>query len=186
MAAHDRNFIIKTSRSGSVYQVDLFERVQGNEVQIPPATPIKFDKHGNNHKKTDYYRLKFTIQNGPSCDLRFLGDPANVMWVHQDATQCPTAFCEVPDALWTDNVKPNSLSLINADLREEELRFTINLVDRSVQNPTPSDYVPLDPIVSNGNKGSPDDETFAFSTSSLLIGFGAGVAACLVGSALVN
>lgn len=186
MAAHDRNFIIKASRNGGGYQVGLFERVQGNDVHIPPTTPIRFDKTGNGHKKTDYYRLKFTIQNGPNCDLRFLDDLANVMWVHQGATQCPTAFCEVPDALWTDDIKPNSLRLINADLRQEELRFTINLVDRSIQNPTPNDYVPLDPIVSNGNKGSPDGETYAFSTSSLLIGFGAGVAACLVGSALIN
>lgn len=174
MAGHERNFIIKVTNSGTSCVPNLFERKNGQEIPISSTTPIRFDKSGGK-KKTDFHKLKFTIQNGPGCDLVFLQDKTNVMWAHEDINDCPDSFCEMPDTFWTDKVEQNLLHLINMDLKPGSLRFTINLVDRSVSTPTPADYVPLDPIVTNGNGGNAESFASAFLATILtggLVGLG--------------
>lgn len=167
MSHKERKFrILVQEKQGGGYTLTLDE---GGHT-IPEDVPIVFDKPRDGMKKTDYYQLKFTIENGPNCDLEFLNDLDDVMWVHNDPAICPNTRCHMKNTFWTNNVNPKNLKLINMDLKQETLRFTINLVERGTTAP----YIPLDPIVTNGNQGDPDAPLVEYSASSMVVGAATG------------
>jgi hypothetical protein len=134
-------------------------------------------------KKVDHYRLKFEIEDFSSSKLRFIPDSKNVMWV-QNGTSCPTAPCSLPSVFWTDDLDKDGewIEIINMDLVKEDFWFTLNLCDKTITNPTPADYVPLDPGGGNQNEGSAGSDFQSYA----LAGTAAGAAAAMAAAALLS
>jgi hypothetical protein len=118
--------------------------------------PIEFDKKNDKMKKVDHYRIRFELDKPSKTDLRFIQDMDNVMWVHGDVTKCPDSPCHMPAVIWVDEIDDDGewIDVINMNLVAQQFRFTLNLADKNISNPTPADYVPLDPIGDNKNRGS--------------------------------
>ncbi len=137
-------------------------------VVLDPGYKLVFDKGPNGAKlrKSDHHRIKFEIKDFNSQDLKFIQDEDNVMWV-QSGNQCPRSPCSMPSVFWVDWIHPQgkSIEVINMNIVKENFAFTLNLVKKSVQTPTSSDYVPLDPGGTNQNNGGPGS---GFTTSAFL------------------
>jgi hypothetical protein len=136
--------------------------------------PLVFNKAINNMKKVDHYRIRFELDNPNKTNLRFIQDMANVMWVHGDIAQCPSSPCAMPGVIWVDEIDSDGewIDVINMDLVAEKFRFTLNLADKSIQNPSPADYVPLDPIGENQNRGSLGSDRMMLADLTVSIGVG--------------
>lgn len=146
-----RNYTIKVTKSGSNYSAELFE---GGK-HIGATQQLDFNKNNDGMKKTEHYQLNFKIDGSalPQGErVTFVSDDDDVMWVWTDTSACPPNRQHMKDVFWVDKNKLTDLRLINMDLKQEMLRFQINMVT----NGTPPVPVPLDPIVNNGNNGAPE------------------------------
>lgn len=179
MANDTRDYTIKVTKPGTDYVVELYD----GSKHIGQSDPLVFNKTADGLKKTAHYKLNFKIDDSSlsSADkVRFAPADSDVMWVSTDTSQCPPSACHMDDTFWVDkNNNGQDLRLINMDLKKEDLRFKINLVKR--QNHS-GGFIELDPIITNGNSGSPE----GFSEAYLLIGAVAGGIAALGTLALTN
>jgi hypothetical protein len=133
---------------------------------IPPNVLLIFNKNTDNMRKVDHYRLRFDIKGFGDSRLRFVPDIQNVLWAHRGSA-CPTEQCAMPGVFWVDDMDGDGewIDIINMDMDAEEFWFTLNLVDKN--NPTSTNYVPLDPGGGNQNGGSSGS---GFSFGSLFSG----------------
>jgi hypothetical protein len=176
MGYKKRTYEIEEIMTGNPPKRELVLSRKGNV--IDPNVPIIFNKDDDKIKKVDHYRIRFDIKNFSNSRLRFVPNAKDVFWVNQGNT-CPTSFCELPGVIWVDEVDPAGewIDVVNMDMKVEEFRFTLNFVDKSISSPTPADYVPLDPIGGNQNRGE-RGSGFSFPLApTLAIGFAAGLAA---------
>lgn len=180
MANNDRKYVIKVTKPGQDYETELLEN------GAPKTGELEFYKNNNGLKKTDHYKLEFTIDDRTVADgdkVMFAPSNDHVLAVHTDLTQCPPVGSQMPYTLWVDKNQRDRLRLINMDLKPEKLRFKINMV--KVSDPTSQTFIPLDPIINNGNRGG-EEPFVSFAYAPLLTGAIVGVtAALLANSALV-
>lgn len=171
-----RTYEIKVVLTGSPLKPEPV-LLEDNRV-IPPGEKIIFNKNTDKMKKVDHYRLRFIIKDFSASKLRFVPSRADVMWVHT-GTSCPTSPCEMPNVFWVDDVDKDGewIDVINMDLVVEDFWFTLNFVDKSIANPTPADYVPLDPGGGNQNNGSSGSGTRFDYFTTIALGIGAGLVA---------
>ena len=59
----------------------------------------------------------------------------------------------------------------------EDFWFTLNFVDKSIASPTQADYVPLDPGGGNQNNGAPGSDFQSNYSTTIALGFTAGLVA---------
>ena len=146
---------------------------------IGSTDQIVFDKAANGLKKTDHYELIFDLDNYHKTHLRFVENLDDVFWVHSDLTNCPTSQCSMPGVIWADSVYDyrRSLKVINMDMIPEKFRFRLNLVDPDIVDPTPADYVMIDPIGDNQNRGSLGTRTEMSVMTTIGVGLAAFAAA---------
>lgn len=143
---------------------------------IPPTEKIIFNKNTDHMKKIDHYRIRFDIKDFGNSRLRFVPTKADAMWVHT-GNSCPTSPCAMPNVFWVDDLDKDGewIDVINMDLVVEDFWFTLNFVDKSIVNPTQSDYVPLDPGGGNQNNGAPGSDLQASFLPALAVGCIAGL-----------
>jgi hypothetical protein len=177
MAKKDKKFKIEALMSGNppVHQLTL--RNENGHV-IGPTDPIPFNKSNDGMKKVDHYRIRFELQNPNQTNLRFVDKVSDAMWCHTLAA-CPNSPCEMPGVFWVDAIDNDRkwVDVINMDLTVQEFRFTLNLVDRNIVNPTQADYVPLDPIGDNQDRGSAGSTKDLSVAAAIIVGIVAGLAA---------
>jgi len=92
---------------------------------------------------------------------------------------CPSSACSLPGVIWADEVTDyrRTLKVTNMDMVKQEFRFRINLVDKDIENPTPADYVMLDPIGDNQDRGSLGTRDSLSVIATVGVGLLAGLAA---------
>ncbi|MEO8141692.1 MAG: hypothetical protein ABI617_03440 [Sphingomicrobium sp.] len=149
MAKNDRDYVIKVTKTGENYATELWEN------NAKKDGDLDFNKNNDGLKKTEHYKLNFTIDNGNlgSADrLIFAPVDDDVMAVHTDLAHCPPDGSQMQDTFWVDKNRDGKLRLINMDLKQQKFRFKINMVRDS--NSTVRPFIPLDPIVNNGNRGT--------------------------------
>lgn len=151
--------------------------IKDNKI-IPPDEKIIFNKNTDNMKKIDHYRIRFDIKDFGDSRLRFVPNKADVMWAHKGGS-CPTSPCEMPNVFWVDDVDKDGewIDVINMDLVVEDFWFTLNFVDKSIASPTQADYVPLDPGGGNQNNGAPGSDFQSNYSTTIALGFTAGLVA---------
>ncbi len=175
MSRDKRDYTIKVTKPANDYVVQLFE---GND-HIGVSDELTFNKATDNMKKTAHYKLNFDIDDSSLANadkVRFAPVNDDVMWVSEDITQCPETECHKKHAFWVDkNVNGKKLTLINMDLKPERLRFRINLV--KVSDPGARPFIFLDPIIGNGNNGSPESFVSAMLVTGALTGALVGIGA---------
>lgn len=174
MPTISRRYVIKVTKPGQDYVTELLEN------GVPKTSELTFNKHTDKLKKTDFYTLDFTIDDSSVAhDDKVMFAPSNddVLAVHTDLAQCPPLGSHMPYTLWVDKNKSDKLQLINMDLKPEKLRFKINLVKSS--NPSSQDFIPLDPIINNGNRGG-EERLASFAYAPLLTGAIVGIGAALL------
>lgn len=180
MAKNDRDYVIKVTLSGGNYQAQLWEK------GAPKTDDLDFDKNSDGLKKTDHYKLNFTIDNGSlgAADrLTFAPLDSDVMAVHTDLLSCPPDGSQMQDTFWVDKNQNGRLRLINMDLLQQKFRFKINMVREN--NPAARPFIPLDPIVNNGNRGGAEP-IYSWRVAPTVAGAMAGIAATIaVNSALL-
>jgi hypothetical protein len=153
----DRNYKVEVTMTGNPPKPGVVLKNSGGHV-INPLDPIVFNKDDDRMKKVDHYELKFKLEQANQTNLRFLRDAANVMWVHGDLEQCPQSNNSNSDfsgVFWVSEVDSDGewVKIINMDLVAQKFRFQLNLADKNIENPTPSDYVSLDPVGDNQDRG---------------------------------
>lgn len=175
MAKIDRTYKVAIDMSGP-NPMPILKDQSGNP--IPPTQRLQFDK-GTKKKKVDHFRIHFALENPGQTDLRFIQDMNDVLWVHDDITVCPSSPCSMPAVFWVDEVDRHGrwVDVINMDLVPELFRFTLNLADKNISNPTPADYVPLDPIGENQDRGIAGSEDRSFLIEAIGVGLVSGVVA---------
>lgn len=174
MAKNDRNYVIKVTKNDGNYVTNLWEN------GAPKNGEMDFNKNNDGLKKTDHYKLNFTIDNGslPTADrLTFAPADGDVMAVHTDLLNCPPDGSQMQDTIWVDKNNNGKLRLINIDLKEQQLRFKINLVKANDISARP--FIPLDPIVNNGNRGGAEP-LIQFRIAPIFAGAVAGIGAAIV------
>jgi len=146
---------------------------------IGPKDRIVFDKTDDGIKKVDHYDLIFELDNPNKTRLRFVENLDDVLWVHSDLDNCPSSACSLPGVIWADEVTDyrRTLKVTNMDMIKQEFRFRINLVDKDIENPTPADYVMLDPIGDNQDRGSLGTRDSLSVIATVGVGLLAGLAA---------
>jgi hypothetical protein len=175
VAKKDRHYKVEVMMTGNPPAPSPV--LKDNGKIIDPLVPIVFNKDTDRMKKVDHYRIRFSLDNPNHTNLRFVRN-RDTLWVHTNIAQCPNSFCEMPGVIWVDEVDPQNgewVDVINMDMVPQQFRFTLNLADKAIVNPGPADYVPLDPIGGNENRGSAGSGT----ESSLMISLGVGVLAGL-------
>lgn len=137
---------------------------------LDPDVPIRFNKDVDGLRKVDHYRIRFEIQNPGRTNLRFIPHIRDVMWAHK-STECPTSFCEMPGEFWTDKIDKDRewIDVINMNMKPEAFKFTLNFADKSIQSPTPGDYVPFDPTGGNEDSGG-GGSGFTVSYAAITVG----------------
>lgn len=152
MAKWDRKYKIEMVMSGNPPQPKPVLKQNGQP--ILPDVRIVFNKDRDGMKKVDHYRIRFEMDNPNQTNLRFIRNQADVMWCHIAPT-CPNSFCEMPGVFWVDAIDPAGewIDVINMDMVVQDFHFTLNFADKTNPNPTPADYVPLDPIGGNEDRG---------------------------------
>jgi hypothetical protein len=142
-----------------------------------PAEKLIFNKRTDKMKKVDHYLLTFEIEDFGSSRLRFVPGADNVMWA-QPGTSCPTSPCAMPSVFWVDEVDEAGewIKVINVDLVKEDFWFTLNFCEKTITNPTPADYIPLDPGGGNQNEGSAGSDFQSYAMVGTLSGAVAGFA----------
>ncbi len=147
---------------------------------ITSTQTIVFNKNDDNMKKVDHYRLRFSLSDFKNTKLRFVPSMADAMWAHTDVSKCPDSPCAMPNVFWVDDMDKNGewIDVINMNMAVENFRFTLNFVEKSVSNPTATDYVPLDPTGGNQNTGGTGSGSPLISTS-LATGVVTGVVAAI-------
>ena len=178
MANNTRNYVIKVTKVGTDYHTELLEG------GTPKVGDLDFNKNADGLKKTDHYKLEFTIDNSQLADadkVRFAPSDADVMAVHTDLSLCPPTGSHLQNVFWVDKNKTGSkLQLINMDLKVEKLRFKINMV--KISDPAATSFIELDPIIKNGNQGGA--EPFSnFAVAPLLTGAIVGIGTALFANA---
>jgi hypothetical protein len=119
-------------------------------------TRIVFNKNKDDMRKVDHYRVRFQLKDFSDSKLKFVTHNRDAFWVREgEEEDCPTSPCEMPGEIWLDEVdkKGEWIDVINMDLKEVRFQFTLNFVDKSIANPTPADYIPLDPGGGNEDMG---------------------------------
>jgi len=141
--------------------------------------PLVFNKDNDGMKKVDHYRIRFELDNPNHTELRFIQDMKDVLWVHADTSACPDSFCEMPGVIWVDEIDNDGewIDVINMDLVKQGFRFTLNLADKNITNPTPADYVPLDPIGDNQDRGFAGSIRYTSTAATVALGITAGLVA---------
>jgi hypothetical protein len=179
MGYKKRTYEIQIDESGSKPQPVL---KYGGKV-MGPTEKLIFNKDSDKMRKVDHYRIRFEIENFSNSKLRFVPSKVDVMWV-QNGTSCPTAPCSLPSVFWTDDLDKDGewIDVINMDMTVEDFWFTLNFCDKSISNPTPADYVPLDPGGGNQNEGSAGSDFQSYA----LAGTAAGAAAAMAAAALLS
>lgn len=174
MAKADRNYKIEEVMTGSP-PAPRPTMVDGKGMD--PNDPIKFNKDTDRIKKVDHYRIRFDIKSFNNSRLRFVPNKDDVFWV-QEGTVCPSSRCGLPGIIWVDEVDPGGewIDVINMDMQPLRFQFTLNFVDKTITNPTPADYIDLDPGGVNEDRGG----TGSGFTSSALISVALGVCAGVV------
>ena len=66
------------------------------------------------------------------------------------------------------------------DLVKEDFWFTLNFCEKTVTNPTPADYIPLDPGGGNQNEGSAGSDFQSYAMVGAVSGAMAGFASALL------
>ena len=137
---------------------------------------IEFDKTKNNMKKVDHYRIRFELDDPSTTNLRFIKDYGEVMWC-QPGNTCPSSGT-MPGVFWVDEVDKDGewVDVINMDMIPQTFGFALNLADKNIANPTPADYVTLDPIGENKNGGSAGSDFTVSAFAAVTIGAAAGLA----------
>jgi len=180
MAKSDRYYVIKVTKSGENYDTQLWENGTQKNGELD------FDKNGDGLKKTDHYKLNFTIDNGSlgSADrLTFAPVDDDVMAVHTDLANCPPDGSQMQGTFWVDKNHNGRLRLINMDLTQQKFRFKINMVRENNQAARP--FIPLDPIVNNGNRGGAEP-FYSWRIAPIVAGAIAGIGAAIaVNAALI-
>lgn len=186
MARKDRFYRIKFELTGNPPKLGPILTTRNNQV-IPPDQRIVFNKNTDHMRKVDHYRIRFDISNFGDSQLRFVPNKADVMWVHKEP-DCPDTPCSMPAVFWTDEIDEDGewIDVINMDLKEENFQFTLNFVDKSIVDPTLSDYVPLDPGGGNENNGSAGSGTRFDYFTAVAAGFAAGLVAFFGARLLLN
>lgn len=139
----------------------------------PPNQPeqrLIFNKHTDNMRKVDHYRIRFDIKDFKNSTLRFVPNRDDVFWV-QEGTECPTNRCGLPGVIWVDDVDKGGewIDVINMDLAKLDFQFTLNFVDKTITNPTQADYVDLDPGGGNEDQGG-GGSGFTVSYAAIAVG----------------
>lgn len=178
MTKDKREYVIRVTKVGADYHTELLEN------GVAKNDDLDFDKNADGLKKTDHYKLEFTIDNSQLADadkVRFAPSDADVMAVHTDLNTCPPTGSQLQNVFWVDKNKTgNKLQLINMDLKVEKLRFKINMV--KISDPTATSFIELDPIIKNGNQGG--SEPFSnFAVAPLLTGAIVGIGAAVFANA---
>lgn len=183
MSRDIRNYTIEVTKPGSDYLVRLLDK---DGTPIGPTQAIDFDKHGDQLKKTDHYKLNFRIDDSTLAQadkVKFAPANEDVLWVWTNTTECPPPGSEMPYTFWVDkNNNGKDLRVINMNLCPERLRFQINMVKRN--DPAARPFIVLDPIVNNGNNGG--SEPLVASSQSVMIGGVTGAIVAIGTVMLVN
>ena len=175
MAKDTRNYVIKVTKDTQGYHTALYEDGK------PKTNDLDFDKNGDGLKKTAHYKLNFTIDDSAitinNDKVMFAPSNAEVLAVHTDLNVCPPVGNHMADTLWVDKNVNGRLRLINMDLKDQKLRFKINLVKVSDQSARP--FIELDPIIKNGNQGSAEP-LYSLRIAPIVAGAIAGIGAAII------
>ena len=145
---------------------------------IPAGSIMRnFNKNNDDLRKIGHYRLGFEIENFTASALRFVPNQADVMWV-QWGTQCPASPCSLPSEIWVDKMDPTGrrIEIINMDMTVGDFWFTLNFYEKGIPNPTPADYIALDPGGTNSNTGGAGSELQSYAVLESATGALAGLA----------
>lgn len=123
---------------------------------IPQSQLLIFNKNNDKIRKSDYYLIRFDIKKFHQSPLRFTPNPSDVLWVKQASgpTNCPTMPChDLPNTIWVEEMDDDGewIDIVNMDMECAEFWFTLNLVAKN--DPTSTNYVPVDPGGNNQNGG---------------------------------
>lgn len=177
MGHKDRDYEIKMLMTGDPPKPEPVLSKNGHV--IGPNDVIIFNKYTDKMDKTDFYKIKFEIDEFGKSPLRFVPSQNDVMWV-QEGTNCPEEYCELPGIIWVNKVHPQGkwIEVINMDMNPLRFQFTLNFVDKTITNPTKADYVALDPGGGNENGGNPPLIDYAsVILTGAIVGIGATVLA---------
>ncbi len=143
-----------------------------------PTDKLMFNKTDDKMKKVDHYRLRFDIEDFSNSQLRFVPSATDVMWV-QNGTSCPTSACSLPSVFWVDDMDKDGewIDIINMDMTVEDFWFTLNLCNKNITNPTPADYVALDPGGGNQNAGGSGSDFQSYAVVAAITGAAAAMLA---------
>ncbi|HEY7005958.1 MAG TPA: hypothetical protein VH392_05685 [Sphingomicrobium sp.] len=177
----DRNYKVEVVMTGNPPEPGVILKDSGGKV-IGPLDPIVFNKDKDGMKKVDYYELKFKLHHANQTNLRFLTDKDNVMWVHGDVEQCPQSNSSNSDfsgVFWVSEVDSDGewVKIVNMDMVVQTFRFQLNLADKNIQNPTAADYVSLDPVGDNQDRGGLGTRTPGLYATAVGVGIVAGLVA---------
>lgn len=147
---------------------------------LPPDQLLIFNKNTDQMKKVDHYRIRFDIKQFSKSPLRFTPTVSDVLWVKAGTgpASCPTSAChDMPGSIWVDAMDPAGewIDVINMDMTTEEFWFTLNLVAKN--DPTSTNYVPVDPGGGNQNGGLTKSGYDLSSFGTFALGVGAGILA---------
>jgi hypothetical protein len=163
-----------------------FEIVSNGRV-LDLSVPIRFNKDRDRMRKVDHYRIRFDIANFGNSRYRFVPDKDDVFWV-QEGTTCPHSRGNgLPGVIWVDEVDKDGewIDVINMNMHQLRFQFTLNFVDKTIQNPTPADYVELDPGGGNENGGGGGSDLALNSLAIIGLGIAAGLASFFGASLLL-
>lgn len=147
-----RNITVKAERDPTSFNGFEFQMFE-NGAAVKNDT-IHSNKDGKG-KKEDYHTIIFTLKNEGTSDLKFVGDPLDVMWVkpgnEKHAGDCPKKRSGDPD-FSVDEVSADRLVVHNANRRMCKHKFVLNF--ETTKPDGTQAIVAYDPIWANGNGGS--------------------------------
>lgn len=147
---------------------------------IPKDQLIIFNKDRDRINKSDHYKIRFDIKGFSQSSLRFTPSEDDVLWVKKGTgpDDCPTSPChDLSDTIWVAAMDEAGewIDVINMDMSKQEFWFTLNLVPKN--NPTSTNYVPVDPGGGNENGGLKRANFDLSSFGVFALGVGAGILA---------
>ena len=147
-----RTITIKAKRdatSFSGFDFTMFE----NGKKIDDGTIVS-DKDGKG-KVSDYHTYVFDLENDDDSDLKFVGNPFDVMWVKKGNQShdgdCPKKRSGDPEFCVAD-ITADKLTVHNANSEKCKYKFVLNFVGTKADGS--QGMVSYDPVWTNGNGGS--------------------------------
>ena len=153
-----RTITVKAKRDATSFSGFDFEMFENG--QKVPGDSIESNKDGKG-KAPDYHTFTFKLENDPDpgsgTDLKFVGNPFDVMWVkpgsETHAGDCPKKRTGDPDFCVAE-VTADTLTVHNANSRKCKYKFVLNFVGTKADGS--QGMVSYDPVWTNGNGGSSD------------------------------